>query len=193
MKIYKYFLQRKHVPKLINDLRGDEEAWVLYAFTNKKEYAKKWEATRNMKRFRKITNSIDKDEYLAYRSKYLMNELTEINCVYFKSLNDKDYSTIDMVLTNAEDQVFQSVIDDDQLIGEPCTICPAIFADKYYKALKILGYVQWYKRWLAYNDSKYLAVMSELIREKDPDDDYGVDEFAIDEVGLILFLFPELF
>lgn len=195
MKVYRYYIQRKNIPRMIDDLRGNEESWVLYAYTDKKEYAKKWEITRNMKLFRPVSSTMEREEYIAYRGRYLMNEMTKINCIYFdkKCLKVDDYKTMDMVLTMEEEQVYQSCIDDDQLFGEPCTICPAIFADRYYQALKTIGYVQFYKRWLAYNDSKYLSVMSDLIKEKDEDDDYDVIEFAFDEVEVILNLFPEVF
>lgn len=70
--------------------------YALYAFTNNKEYSKKFKEYRNMKIFFEKVVKMTKEEYKELKEKYVECELNEILYKH-PTLQDSYYSTCDLM------------------------------------------------------------------------------------------------
>lgn len=204
MKVYRYYIRRKHIPYIIGSTRGNKNDWVLYAYTNNPEVRDQFERARNMKRFRRLCSKMSKKEYRSFRNSSVEDELVMGEYLYFSHDIGKDGKRIPIyawiAMTYAEQECLNAVIDGGFLSNEPIWICPAIFKDKYYKALKTLQYVAGYRYWVSEQVegirafTKIITLMNEREEEIYGEvDNHAIPEADFDEVELVLSLFKSTF
>ena len=160
-KLYKYWLY------YIND--------ELYAYTDRKEYAKSFESFRNMKKFHRIKKEINKDtvNMLAkeYQTQYLQKHT-------LKTYKDKKWIDIEIILTESEHLTITSIgmVESYEGISSFCFVNPFIFNDEILNALTILNYV-----------SIYQSLSNDLpkgIKSKNPIE--CMEDMKIDELGIFI-------
>lgn len=130
-KLYKYWLYYK-----------DNE---LYAYTDNKEYAEKFEEFRNMDLFTRVKKRITKDDvnYLAmeFQGSYLMSNT-------YKGYNTKNkkYYNIEIITTEIESLNVgnKKVYMENAGLYHNCVIDPYYFNNKLMVALKNIGYFSVY-------------------------------------------------
>lgn len=195
MKVYKYYIRRKHIPKIFENNRGNENDWVFYAHTCDKKVKKSFEKNRNMKIFQKIVTKMSKAEYRSFIASAQMECLSEQQYLYFNDKLDENGQRvgkyIEIAVTLSEQDTQESIMDSG-LFEEFNYVCPAIFNNKYLRALERLQYVAMYKLWISAMDNKILYCLIDLLREREEEIDmssYDTPEIDYDEVALFIDLF----
>ena len=186
MTIYKYFSN----PKIAEDegVRSAmkiEDLHPLYAITNDKEKAKRFEKEHNMKFFYKIK---EKDaeprewrefanrhvnkilQYLNYTTKGEYDEEEETFCTQVTLLSNQDERMV--VDSFCEDGFTETILTEEGILSTP----PFIFKDKYIECLKAFQYPY---LWRLSRYYKSALVPREEFEEEDFEDmapDYLMDE-----------------
>lgn len=113
----------------------------IYAYTDNKKYAKKFEEIRDMNKLKKVKKKISKEElnYLAdaYQDRFLKTEIFKVYDKYNMKYYDMEIilSTVESI-TVSNYKVRLSTID----LFNNCAISPKYFGEDIVKALKCLGY-----------------------------------------------------
>lgn len=152
---------------------------TLYAFTEKKEYKKEFEETRNMNYFYTKEKVIEKKEFLKFRDRF---QLFRLDHYEFKTKveNGIPYKRkIQVIATEQEAlHIYMSATDNVfSLLGELVNIPLALtFKKEYKEALKKIDYFKigsWYG--LPFSDSIYNNEYVDNVDELDIE----IDEFAL--------------
>lgn len=155
-----------------HDAASQDDIWELYAYTDKKEYAKQFEATRNMKKFRKKSLKLTRKEvnYLAdnYQGEYLRESL------YLTKLPSKhkyDITYVKFITTEMEDITARSWMSTFLTIKlwDNCWFDYHIFNDDLIEVLRKLHYTDGYDMIMGYENED----------EIDNEDTLIPDEFAM--------------
>lgn len=180
MKIWRYY--KKPENENISKKRYD-----LYALTNKKEYAKKFESERDMDLFVKRVSKEDSETFtkLGNDNRACLLELHNFmtKTIYENGLiGIKD---VDILCTNYEWQtckdeaeVYSDFSHEEYWYTFPS---PAIFKKKYQESLRILEYISNYKFFVG---STKLGI---------DDNGYEAPDISIDELEGFIVLFGKLF
>lgn len=195
MKLYKFYqVHSKEELRSIQDL-SLEDKYILYAFTNDKKIRKVFKETRNMKKFLEIVTPITKEEWEEFANQ----ERGKLLDIYmYKYLPDKvkpdmmiDDAIIEMPIVSTYFE--REFIDEipDGIVDSPKSpmyrICPLFLRDKYIRALKILGYIDY---WAVYGDSKpYEELLSEFGIDGDFD---SLVRLMPNQVNLFIKLYMDL-
>ena len=189
MTIYKYYLNPKISPEdIAHDNLSTEDLHPLYAITNSKQTAKRFERDRRMDLYIKTkTKDVEPSEWRKYANQHA-NQVLRYYTFSTKDGYDEDGKThitfVTILCTFDEREYVQSfcesefseAIFNDSAISTP----PFIFNDKYLKALFILQYPHFWKLSPYYRDrfvpQEFLEDHEEEWNEIVPE--YDVDEFA---------------
>lgn len=160
MKVYIFYQTHKQDDEELDSIVN------IYAVTDKKELAKKFRETRNMRLFKEVVHKCSKYEFAELMKKYGIFILLE--CKY-KTQNHITGGVLylDVVATRAEDE--HVLIKGDRVFTELGRYTSDLFMlkDKYLNALDVLNYFNVYKAYgedNMMNDYFYQGVP--LINEK---------------------------
>lgn len=167
----------------------DTDIYPLYAITNNKEYAKRFQEERNMDKFILIKKKDDRESCVDFmnRRRLLVLELHEYRYYPHIEDNDPDSNVIKILSTGMEKQRVDSCTDSvmiDFPIGVSFSTNPFVFKDKYLSALRTLEY-----------DTLYKLSCAELSFHSVPDDE-GFPEppdILFDELQMFLYLYSKYF
>lgn len=111
----------------------------IYAYTDDKELAKKFESQRNMKKFKKIKKNISKKEINELANEY---QLCKLELVELDTKGNNGYSSCNIAMTGIEHMDISNVGYTLKYVTLPKTavVNPLIFNKKIYDALKTIGY-----------------------------------------------------
>lgn len=208
MKVYKFYIKRKYVAKYIGNRtlnESNKDTYVLYAMTTEKKYAKRFKHERNMKRFRiVVSDDMSKEEIKEFRRKNVLAELDLYELVTFDRSqyieDENEYvpspEYVRVLCTANERQVLDSILEEGGImnLADLCYTCPALFKNKYYKALKTLQYVAAYKMICAQDmpDAAFYWING-ILKRKDPEnyEEYDSPNIKYDELQIFIELVTE--
>ena len=123
----------------------DVEPYGIYAYTNKKEYAKKFENTRNMNRFCMKELKLDREEINALYKNFTNNQL-EIMKGKTKLNDTKEIREFETVVTMREQIACKhhATLYINEYACRYAWDTPYIFKSKYIRALNTIGYSYYY-------------------------------------------------
>lgn len=191
MNVYKFYLRRKHMPKIFENERGKPDDFVLYAHTGNPELAKNFQKFRNMNRFRCVKTKMKSSKYKAYASHAQEQTLTKQEYIYFKDAKtDKhEFAYMHLVLTYRESETLQFIMDSG-VVKEFDFFCPGIFKDCYYDALRDIKYVDAFKMWITEMDSNALHALNTILECRgEHDHEFSPMDIDYDEVEVFMSLF----
>lgn len=183
MKVYKFYK--------INPLHR-EDIPVLYAFTNKKDYANQFRKERDMSIFECIVSHMTKKEYEYYLSKFRIRELA-MNGYYTKIPESSKRVTVKVLTTYHEQE--QACILSDQIIDEigKHLFNPKIFESKYLYALNMVRFVDFYVFYRSGYRETYDYFYNGMEIPKQQLDGSSPLKVDFDELGLLLKFFGYTF
>lgn len=117
----------------------------IYAYTDNKKYAKKFEEIRDLNKLKKVKKRLTREEvnYLAdaYQDRYLKTENFKVYDKYNMQYYEMEIilSTVESI-TVSNNKVRLSTVD----LYNECTVSPRYFTDDIVKALKCIGYQDLY-------------------------------------------------
>lgn len=174
MKIWRFYLKP--------DKDNKNKHYDLYAITNKKEYAKHFMKTRDMKRFIVKCSKDDKETYRDFANENRAQVLDEHELVT-KTVNKNGLygsTKVDFIMTEAEyqtcngDEFMDVNIDTESFWEERECLPPKVFKDKIKDALIYLEY-----------GSHYSIFNANKLDDIDMDEIYAPDRW-VDEVGAFI-------
>ena len=186
MKVYKFFKIPSEYEKDDIDI---ERKYVLYALTNKKEYADRFKEDRNMKKFIcKVHKHVDSDEYTAIcnNDRGAVLELHQLTTVFDENHTSRNSHKKEVLMTYWENQMIidANIALDDESLWRSMPY-PLIFKQKYKKMLDALQYTNYYKLMTA----EYLPFdLSQSLAESDDDLDYSAPSLMHDELAIFIDL-----
>ena len=178
MKVWRYY---KKPEKDSSDKQYD-----LYAITNKKEHAKKFEKERNMDKFIKRCTDEDRSTFV---------DLVNDNRALFLSMNKFTTGTVlpngnikaidvELLTTDFEMHTVKDEYESSSIITREeywlSSFDYRIYKNKLIEALRLLEYISHYKLYLNVN-----------IPIDPDDDDYSAPDIWIDEVGVFIRIFKD--
>jgi hypothetical protein len=193
MKIYKFFLKPDKKEK--NNGKTLQERYVLYAITNKKEFARMFKEQRDMSKFLfKVDSSIDKDEWDSMASELRGSVLSKtplLTCDNDKARVKKNIVTVKVLMTLNEKLLIDENVEnpsfEDERLWDSMPI-PLIFKEKYRRALETLQYTLFYK--VLNTSSIYIEPAFQKYTEKI--DEYSVPDVSVDELSIFIGLFNNI-
>lgn len=178
MKLWKYYL--------IPEKDVEKRTYRLYAFTNKKEFAERFEEERSEKHFIYAKPvEIEKDEWVKF-AKENRDKLLDYHGFETKGEIDGRYviSTVKILCTDSEfSQSNSESVEEEICDVVTITNMPSykIFNKKIIKALRLIQFTKYYK------------LMSANAYLMENDDDYSAPEFSVDELACYIKLFHYLY
>jgi hypothetical protein len=179
----------------------------IYAITDKKEYANRFESERNMKHFIKVVKkNLDKDEAKEFVNVHSRTRLEEMSYGMYQKVEENVYGPVkyvDILSTNAEyvevstmanDGLFSVIESSDFYLPYPYN-----YKNKYIDALEKLEMLKCWK-YLEYGGmfGNSLAIRkvngksTDLIPD-DYDDGYDYPDVVIDELAVFISLYGDQF
>lgn len=179
---------------LFYNTRSEKEGMELYAITNKKKYAERFENERNMNHFIIEYEEMSKDEYINFcnnnDNRGCVLKLYKVMTVKNSMHTSKSLCYKNILMTHWEEQMIDEPVsyydESNAWYGMPY---PLIFNDEYVLALTKLQYVSYYKlMWSPYlMDDELNEKLFEYIG-----DDYAAPEIEIDQLSyFIQTCFPD--
>ena len=123
-----------------------KDGFDLFAFTDKKKYAKKFEKQRNMNLFRKKKAYLSSGQIEFLLGNYPECDLVNLNIDIFNEKDDSSFKE-EFIITKSENMEFtnKSVMADINIYTH-CWIPPMIFKKDIREALYTLGYCDLYRK-----------------------------------------------
>ena len=181
MKVYKFF----KIPDDDGDDIELDHKYILYAITNNKEYAERFKADRNMKKFIcKVHKGITKEEYvdMCNQDRGSVLEIHELTTIFNNNhtFNNKERRKVLMTYTERQLVDEPSTILDDESVWHSMPY-PLIFKSKYFNMLESFQYVNYYKLMTCEHLPYELAELLSMLN-----DDYSAPMLLYDEVALFV-------
>ena len=152
----------------------------LYAYTDKKEYAKGFESFRNMKKFKRIKKYISKSEVNQLASDEMLRYLVTMPFTIYNKNNGEVYED-EYIVTQIEKMTVNNYVIKlmNQDLFNYAWICnPYIFKKPIFKALKFL----------CYNDAYNVVSASSKTGYYSFEDDSKI-KLKPDELGIFLHIY----
>lgn len=161
---------------------------MLYAITNKKEYAERFQNDRDMDQFiMHVHKHVTKEEYkdLCNEERSSVLEIHELSTVMSDERISKNIQDVQVLMTYWEWQLTKEpvILMDDEEWWEDMPF-PLIFKDKYIKALEALQYITYYKIMKGPYLSEYL--LQKLFGSTSIEDDYSAPSISYDELSIFI-------
>lgn len=184
MKVYKFFLIPDNDYEYASK-KAIEERYVLYALTNSKKLAKRFQDERNMDKFIiRVHEDIDKSEYaeMCNEDRGAVLELRTLSTVLDNNHTRSNIEQVEILMTYYERQLIEEpmTLFDDESIWNTMPY-PRIFKSKYRKMLDAFQYTTYYK--IMNMGSIPFPLMEKLTGK---DDDYAGPAIEYDEVALFI-------
>ena len=164
-----------------------QDKFPLYAFTNNKEYYKKFEEMRDMDKFIVQKSKVTHDEFVEFansNSSCILNYYDFTHKIGYNERGPK-VEEIQVLCTWTEKEYVDATVDDvftDMNMTNSIS-CPFILADKYLDALDKLAYVGF---WRLYNDDYDSLIFAEIQPMG-----YEYPPYSVDELMLFITLFGD--
>lgn len=194
MKVYKFFrISDEYIQNLPGyDSWNIQSKYPLYAFTNNKSLAKRFEKERKKNLFIKVINNMSREEYANFA---MNNRGNDLKIQRLLSVTDKDTKKqkiiqIEVLLTQNEyvncNEPFSPVYDEGWwgYILSTFYTDPYVFNEDLRQALRILDYTITYK---LHRDSSSFDFIEE------EDDDYEAPDWLNDELQYFVEMYQDTF
>ena len=165
----------------------NDEKYHLYAITNQKDFAKQFQEERDMNKFivKKSEEDFDDWKELAREAGDAVLDIRDLQTKHKTDTNTYSTIGVPILCTMYEYQTVDADFAELPIMTEEFWFrMPdlGIFNNKLIDSLKILEYHRYYR----------LFVIA-LQRNDDEDDDYAAPNTEIDEVGILISTFSNLF
>ena len=165
----------------------NDEKYHLYAITNQKDFAKQFQEERDMNKFivKKSEEDFDDWKELAREAGDAVLDIRDLQTKHKTDTNTYSIIGVPILCTMYEYQTVDADFAELPIMTEEFWFqMPnlGIFNNKLIDSLKILEYHRYYR----------LFVIA-LQRNDDEDDDYAAPNTEIDEVGILISTFSNLF
>lgn len=206
--IYIYYLHDSSLSQEEYDtLVHSDYGQQIYAITDKKEFAKRFESERNMNHFIKVVKSnFDKDEAREFVNVHAGTRLEEFQYGVYQGIGKNEFSQVkyvDILSTNAEYAEVTNIAEgglfgvlDFEKLNMPN---PFKYKNKYVDALDTLELIRCWKYLeygLMFSDNFSLKKVNGKEVDEIPDvydTDYDYPDAVIDEVAVFVTLYGDQF
>lgn len=195
MTIYKYYINPKIDPENRNGL-SLEDLHPLYAFTNDKQLAKRFERERKMSLYYKVkTKDVESREWRDYANQHANQVLRYYDYMTMSGYDEEgkpNLESVTILCTFDEREIVDSFCESEfteSIFNDNCiSVAPFIFNKKFLRALIVLQYPLFWKMSPYYRDN---LVPRNILEEHEYEWEDMVPEYDVDEVAAFLTIYGD--
>jgi hypothetical protein len=171
------------------------DKYPLYAYTNKKKYAKRFMKERDMTQFVHIVIEREGDEVNAWMKKHQGQklEVSKLQTYVNKNLNSQTIRLVPVLLTTSELNFVLENVDGGSMMGyvAPKVIEPSIFKSDVRECLDALGYSGIANYVL--DEMKFFSnANSEVVAPYYKGSEYELDPMTYDQYGSFILIYKDI-